>query len=229
MPVSGIYDDGSAYGSDPNAQASDTSADPMYDDGAAYGPASERLLPATPNRRAAPAVIVFSNRRGGMQATTTVLHVATAMAMQGYRVLAIDATDMVNGLLPRAAAAVTQQHDQATRPATDSVASGTPVTVLPATPASGRLVVAGPQRELEALAGRCTEIAADIEAAALPDWNTPKRILERSERRLPSPRELKEIADRLRLAVADSLACRYPAPEAVRLAALADQIERRTA
>lgn len=78
--------------------------------------------------------------------------------------------------------------------------------------------------ELDALSKRCVEIADRIRASALPDWNTPKRILERSERLLPSQWVLEDIADRLRRAVRASLDLPYPADEAVRLAALADQI-----
>jgi hypothetical protein len=36
--MNGIYDDGAAYGPDPNATLPiDTPADPIYDDGATYG------------------------------------------------------------------------------------------------------------------------------------------------------------------------------------------------
>jgi hypothetical protein len=78
--------------------------------------------------------------------------------------------------------------------------------------------------ELDALSQRAVEVADRIAAAAWPDWNTPRRILERSTSLLPSPWYLEEIADRLRHAVEASMALPYPAPEAVRLAALADQI-----
>jgi hypothetical protein len=67
-------------------------------------------------------------------------------------------------------------------------------------------------------------VADRIAAAAWPDWNTPQRILERSTSLLPSTTYVQEIAGQLRHAVAASLAMTYPAPEAVRLAALADQI-----
>ncbi|GAA4522599.1 hypothetical protein GCM10023191_102080 [Actinoallomurus oryzae] len=91
---------------------------------------------------------------------------------------------------------------------------------------TGRLGRTNPHalEELEALSRRCVEIAERIAGAALPDWNTPQRIRERSERLLPSAAELEEIADRLRHAVRASLDLPYPAPEAERLAALADQI-----
>ena len=83
--------------------------------------------------------------------------------------------------------------------------------------------------ELAALASRCPEIAGEIRAAALLDWNTPQRILERSERLLPEAWKLEDIADQLRRAVAASLDLSHPAPEAVRLARLADQITRERA
>ncbi|GAA1015826.1 hypothetical protein Aple_010410 [Acrocarpospora pleiomorpha] len=78
--------------------------------------------------------------------------------------------------------------------------------------------------ELDALSLRCPALAVEIAAAAMPDWNTPQRIRERSEQRLPADWELQEIADQLRRAVTASLDLPYPAAEAVRLAALADQI-----
>ncbi|MGW5679834.1 hypothetical protein ACWEV4_32955 [Streptomyces sp. NPDC003860] len=41
--MSGVHDDGAAYGPDPEAQPSrDTLADPIYDDGAPYGPTTEQ-------------------------------------------------------------------------------------------------------------------------------------------------------------------------------------------
>jgi hypothetical protein len=79
--------------------------------------------------------------------------------------------------------------------------------------------------ELDAASRRVVERAEGVATAALPDWNTPKRIRERSEAMLPSDGELKEIADQLRRAVKDSLSLPYPAEQAVRLAALADQID----
>lgn len=78
--------------------------------------------------------------------------------------------------------------------------------------------------EMEALAARSVEIAAQIAGQAWPDWNTPRRIRQRSEAMLPGEYELERIADQLRGTVRKSLAMAYPAPEAVRLAALADQI-----
>jgi hypothetical protein len=88
----------------------------------------------------------------------------------------------------------------------------------------GRINKAAPA-ELDALSIRTVEIAKEIEAAALPDWDTPARILERSESLLPSGDELRRIARQLRQAVEDSLSLASPAPQAVRLARLADQIE----
>lgn len=35
--MSGIYDDGAAYGPDPDATTTDPPTDPIYDDGAPYG------------------------------------------------------------------------------------------------------------------------------------------------------------------------------------------------
>jgi len=84
------------------------------------------------------------------------------------------------------------------------------------------------EAELEALSARVVELARRIAAAALPDWDAPARIRERSERLLPSRETLEEIADRLRRAVQPALLS-HPAPEAVRLAALADQIAPRQA
>jgi hypothetical protein len=78
--------------------------------------------------------------------------------------------------------------------------------------------------ELDAASARCPELAAQVAAAAWPDWNTPPRIRELSSSRMPGEHELAEIADTLRRAVAPALDLPYPDPEAVRLAALADQI-----
>lgn len=78
--------------------------------------------------------------------------------------------------------------------------------------------------ELDAVSARCTELAAQVAAAAWPDWNTPRRISELSSSRMPGEHELAEIADRLRCAIAPAMDLPYPDPEAVRLAALADQI-----
>jgi hypothetical protein len=83
--------------------------------------------------------------------------------------------------------------------------------------------------DLDAVSARCPELAAQVAAAAWPDWNTPPRVRELSSSRMPSEHELAEIASRLRRAVAPALDLPYPDPEAVRLAALADQIAPRTA
>lgn len=83
----------------------------------------------------------------------------------------------------------------------------------------------GAPAELDALSARVVEIAEGVAAAALPDWDTPPRILERSESLLPTGDELRRVARQLRQAVEDSLSLANPAPQAVRLARLADQIE----
>jgi hypothetical protein len=87
----------------------------------------------------------------------------------------------------------------------------------------GRTNPSAPQ-ELEAISQRCVELARRVAAAALPDWNTPQRIRARSARMLPPAEALEDIADQLRRAVRASLELPHPDPEAVRLAALADQI-----
>lgn len=87
----------------------------------------------------------------------------------------------------------------------------------------GRTSPVAPE-ELDAVSQRCTEIAAQLTAAVLPDWNTPRRIRELSASRMPGGYELADIAARLRLAVAPALDLSCPDPEAVRLADLADQI-----
>lgn len=46
----------------------------------------------------------------------------------------------------------------------------------------------GAPAEVEDLSARAVEIAERISAAALPDWDTPVRIRERSERRRPARR-----------------------------------------
>jgi integrase len=78
--------------------------------------------------------------------------------------------------------------------------------------------------ELDALSARCPMLAGEIRDAAWPDWDTPRRIRERSTRMLPSPERLEEIAEELRYAVRNSLALSHPDPTAVRLAGLADEI-----
>jgi hypothetical protein len=78
--------------------------------------------------------------------------------------------------------------------------------------------------ELDAVSARCTELAAQVAAEAWPDWQSPARVRELSASRMPGEHELAEIADRLRRAVSPALDLAHPDPEAVRLAALADQI-----
>jgi hypothetical protein len=72
-------------------------------------------------------------------------------------------------------------------------------------------------------------IAERITAAVLTDWDSPRRIRELSASRMPGEHELAGIADRLRRAVTSALDLSDPDPEAVRLAALAEQIALRTA
>ncbi|MGH3182472.1 MAG: hypothetical protein ACRDOE_11285, partial [Streptosporangiaceae bacterium] len=83
--------------------------------------------------------------------------------------------------------------------------------------------------ELAAVSARCPELAAQVAAKAWPDWNTQPRVRELSSSRMPHQDELAEIAGRLRRAVAPALDLPHPDPEAVRLAALADQIAPHTA
>jgi hypothetical protein len=78
--------------------------------------------------------------------------------------------------------------------------------------------------ELDALSERVVVIAERAAAAALPDWNTPRRIRERSERLLPSPDFIERLADQLADAVRPAAELPYPAATAVRLAALAEQL-----
>lgn len=78
--------------------------------------------------------------------------------------------------------------------------------------------------ELDSVSARCTELASEVAAAVLPDWDTPRRWRELSASRMPGEHELAEIADQLRRAVAMALDVDCPDPEAVRLAALAEQI-----
>ena len=87
----------------------------------------------------------------------------------------------------------------------------------------GRTNPVAPQ-ELDAVSERVTVIAARVTAAVLPDWDSPRRIRELSASRMPGEEEVAEIAGRLHRAVAPALNLSYPDPEAVRLAALAEQI-----
>ncbi|WP_116025874.1 hypothetical protein [Thermomonospora umbrina] len=59
--------------------------------------------------------------------------------------------------------------------------------------------------ELEAMSRRLLTLADEIRDDALPDWNTPRRIRERSTRLLPDVGRLAEIADALREAVRPAL------------------------
>lgn len=78
--------------------------------------------------------------------------------------------------------------------------------------------------ETAALSARIVEIAERVEAAAIPDWDTPQRIRERSERLLPDSGYITDIADRLAAAIRPALALSYPATTAVRLAGLVEQL-----
>ncbi|KAA2247017.1 hypothetical protein F0L68_40445 [Solihabitans fulvus] len=78
--------------------------------------------------------------------------------------------------------------------------------------------------ELDALSERVVELAERAAAAALPDWNTPQRIRERSARLLPSPDFIASLADQLAEAVRPAAELPHPAAAAVQLAALADKL-----
>jgi hypothetical protein len=78
--------------------------------------------------------------------------------------------------------------------------------------------------KLDAVSQRCTVIAMQVTAAIWPDWDTPARVRELSASRMPADETLARIAGELRHAVARALDLPHPDPEAVRLAALADQI-----
>ncbi|MDS0140542.1 MULTISPECIES: hypothetical protein [unclassified Amycolatopsis] len=78
--------------------------------------------------------------------------------------------------------------------------------------------------ELDALSERVVEVAKRVAAAALPDWNTPQRIRERSERLLPDADFLTRFADQLAEAVRPAAELPHPAAAAVQLAALARQL-----
>ena len=78
--------------------------------------------------------------------------------------------------------------------------------------------------ELEALSARLDELARQFAAQAWPDWDSPHRRLQRSTALLPDEHELAGVADELRRILAPALALSPTAPEALRLAALADQI-----
>lgn len=78
--------------------------------------------------------------------------------------------------------------------------------------------------ELDALSKHLAVLANRVRTAALPDWNTSRRIRERSERLLPSSHFLTDLADQLAAAVGPAAALPYPAATAIRLAALAEQL-----
>lgn len=80
--------------------------------------------------------------------------------------------------------------------------------------------------ELDALSEHAVMVAGRVSAAALPDWNTPERIQERSVRLLPSSSYLTQVADDLAAAVQPAAALPYPSASAVELAALAVQLRR---
>ncbi|MGZ3140485.1 hypothetical protein ACVDFE_00410 [Lentzea chajnantorensis] len=72
------------------------------------------------------------------------------------------------------------------------------------------------------------DVAQRIADAAQPDWRTPTRILERSERRLPSPDVFAGLADQMLAAVKPALGLEFVAPAAVRIAGLAEQLRAET-
>lgn len=78
--------------------------------------------------------------------------------------------------------------------------------------------------EFDALSAHLVDVAQRIADGAQPDWNTPARIRERSERRLPKPGLITELADQVLAAVRPALELDYPAPAAVRIAGLAEQL-----
>ncbi|MFE5565928.1 hypothetical protein ACFQ68_13160 [Amycolatopsis japonica] len=78
--------------------------------------------------------------------------------------------------------------------------------------------------ELDALSERAVEIAERVRATALPDWNTPRRIRERSQRLLPSDEFVTRLADQLTDAVRPAAELAYPATAALELLALAAQL-----
>jgi hypothetical protein len=85
-------------------------------------------------------------------------------------------------------------------------------------------VNSGAPEELDAVSRRCAVYTARVTAEVWPDWDTPDRGRELSALRMPAEDTLASIAASLRDAVAASLALPHPHPEAVRLAALAEQI-----
>lgn len=82
------------------------------------------------------------------------------------------------------------------------------------------------QEETDALLDRLDFLAAELRAAAWPDWDSPARRTQRALATLPGEGRLETIAEELRRAVAPSLA-HAPTPEAMRLLALADLIAAR--
>jgi hypothetical protein len=80
--------------------------------------------------------------------------------------------------------------------------------------------------ELQALTDRLTCFAAELSAAAWPDWDSPERRMQRALALMPHPVDVADVADQLRALLAPSLAL-APVPQALRLQALADQISAR--
>ncbi|MFI6744168.1 hypothetical protein ACIBI9_65885 [Nonomuraea sp. NPDC050451] len=80
--------------------------------------------------------------------------------------------------------------------------------------------------ELQALTDRLTCFAAELSAAAWPDWDSPERRMQRAIGLMPDPEDVAHLADQLRTLLAPSLAL-APVPQALRLQALADQISAR--
>lgn len=78
--------------------------------------------------------------------------------------------------------------------------------------------------EFEALAAHLAVLAQRIADKAQSDWNTPQRIRERSEQRLPDPERFLELADQIYEAVRPALELEYPAAAAVQAARLAEQL-----
>lgn len=86
----------------------------------------------------------------------------------------------------------------------------------------GRINPLAPE-ELDALSQRLPEIAQRISDSALPDWNTPTRIREHSERLLPTD-FIAGLAEQLHDAVQPALELTHPSTTAVRIADLAAQL-----
>jgi hypothetical protein len=97
---------------------------------------------------------------------------------------------------------------------------GTALTHRP-TPAEAR-------EELRALAGRLRETMVRARAAARPDWATPEASRAISLVRVRQHADtVAELAERVREELASALKLPYPAPEALDLVELADQLAQR--